>query len=346
MHDPVTTCVRNKSFARRCAVSPRKIINNVIHNCTGFYSSRTTACCPRLHFKQEEKKSSSYENADHEPIHPWSKPSLWRLFSTSVKTVSSQNADQSERARLIEKPVTAIKWKMIRPGETRTWCPRRRKTLCSLSRSSWGFSDAYEHPVYNQPQAGNDCLTQDAGFTSKTQTRLYLRSRIASERSNSCPFECILDVFIWIIRFRTWPWGSRVRLLCCNVCVCVFIYWCLELNKQIASVSRSGCLGTAGALIYGLRAFKQGKTRQSQLLMRTRIFAQGFTVVAIVVGVAAAALKPRQWNESGFTSGCLFFPPTAHVSDCNWLIKKRGAFWVFFGSFLGRSLLYWRVSGL
>ncbi|XP_060757160.1 HIG1 domain family member 2A, mitochondrial [Neoarius graeffei] len=55
-----------------------------------------------------------------------------------------------------------------------------------------------------------------------------------------------------------------------------------------------GCLGTAGALIYGLRAFKQGKTRQSQLLMRTRIFAQGFTVVAIIVGVAAAALKPRQ----------------------------------------------------
>ncbi|XP_062875062.1 HIG1 domain family member 2A, mitochondrial [Trichomycterus rosablanca] len=55
-----------------------------------------------------------------------------------------------------------------------------------------------------------------------------------------------------------------------------------------------GCLGTAGALIYGLRAFKQGKTRQSQLLMRTRIFAQGFTVVAIIVGVAAAALKPKQ----------------------------------------------------
>uniref|UniRef100_A0AAY5EGT0 HIG1 domain-containing protein n=2 Tax=Electrophorus electricus TaxID=8005 RepID=A0AAY5EGT0_ELEEL len=54
-----------------------------------------------------------------------------------------------------------------------------------------------------------------------------------------------------------------------------------------------GCLGTAGVLMYGLRAFKQGKTRQSQLLMRTRIFAQGFTVVAIIVGVAAAAMKPK-----------------------------------------------------
>ncbi|XP_072549172.1 HIG1 domain family member 2A, mitochondrial [Salminus brasiliensis] len=55
-----------------------------------------------------------------------------------------------------------------------------------------------------------------------------------------------------------------------------------------------GCLGTAGALIYGLRAFKHGKTRQSQLLMRTRIFAQGFTVVAIIVGVAVTALKSKQ----------------------------------------------------
>ncbi|XP_003445914.1 HIG1 domain family member 2A, mitochondrial [Oreochromis niloticus] len=55
-----------------------------------------------------------------------------------------------------------------------------------------------------------------------------------------------------------------------------------------------GCLGTAGALIYGLRAFHQGKTRQSQLLMRGRIFAQGFTVVAIIVGVFATALKPKQ----------------------------------------------------
>ncbi|XP_015232375.1 PREDICTED: HIG1 domain family member 2A, mitochondrial [Cyprinodon variegatus] len=55
-----------------------------------------------------------------------------------------------------------------------------------------------------------------------------------------------------------------------------------------------GCLGTAGALLYGLRAFHQGKTRQSQMLMRGRIFAQGFTVVAIVVGVFATALKPKQ----------------------------------------------------
>ncbi|KAM7389550.1 hypothetical protein PAMP_023520 [Pampus punctatissimus] len=55
-----------------------------------------------------------------------------------------------------------------------------------------------------------------------------------------------------------------------------------------------GCLGTAGALLYGLRAFHQGKTRRSQLMMRGRIFAQGFTVVAIIFGVFATALKPKQ----------------------------------------------------
>uniref|UniRef100_UPI0037E90F0E HIG1 domain family member 2A, mitochondrial n=1 Tax=Semicossyphus pulcher TaxID=241346 RepID=UPI0037E90F0E len=55
-----------------------------------------------------------------------------------------------------------------------------------------------------------------------------------------------------------------------------------------------GCVGTAGALMYGLRAFHQGKTRQSQLLMRGRIFAQGFTVVAIIFGVFATAVKPKQ----------------------------------------------------
>ncbi|XP_076018907.1 HIG1 domain family member 2A, mitochondrial [Genypterus blacodes] len=55
-----------------------------------------------------------------------------------------------------------------------------------------------------------------------------------------------------------------------------------------------GCLGTAGALTYGLRAFLKGNTRQSQMLMRGRIFAQGFTVVAIVVGVFVTAVKPKE----------------------------------------------------
>ncbi|XP_058505798.1 HIG1 domain family member 2A, mitochondrial [Solea solea] len=54
-----------------------------------------------------------------------------------------------------------------------------------------------------------------------------------------------------------------------------------------------GCLATAGVLMYGLRAFQQGNTKGSQLLMRGRIAAQGFTVVALVVGVLATAVKSK-----------------------------------------------------
>lgn len=66
----------------------------------------------------------------------------------------------------------------------------------------------------------------------------------------------------------------------------------------------TGCLGTAGALMYGLRAFRLGKTRHSQLSMRARIFAQGFTVVAIIVGVVNSALKPKQWAEEAVVLWC------------------------------------------
>ncbi|XP_004371362.1 HIG1 domain family member 2A, mitochondrial [Trichechus manatus latirostris] len=54
-----------------------------------------------------------------------------------------------------------------------------------------------------------------------------------------------------------------------------------------------GCLGTAAALGYGLYCFHRGQSRRSQLMMRTRIAAQGFTVAAILVGLAVSAMKPR-----------------------------------------------------
>uniref|UniRef100_A0A8D0GHF1 HIG1 domain-containing protein n=1 Tax=Sphenodon punctatus TaxID=8508 RepID=A0A8D0GHF1_SPHPU len=55
-----------------------------------------------------------------------------------------------------------------------------------------------------------------------------------------------------------------------------------------------GCLGTAGVLTYGLICFKRGNTQQSQIMMRARILAQGFTLVALLVGVAATAFKKRK----------------------------------------------------
>ncbi|KAG8234205.1 hypothetical protein J437_LFUL013802 [Ladona fulva] len=52
-----------------------------------------------------------------------------------------------------------------------------------------------------------------------------------------------------------------------------------------------GCLATAGALSYGLWSFRTGNRKMSQYMMRTRIAAQGFTLVALVVGIVMAAAK-------------------------------------------------------
>ncbi|KAM8993543.1 HIG1 domain family member 2A, mitochondrial [Ara ararauna] len=55
-----------------------------------------------------------------------------------------------------------------------------------------------------------------------------------------------------------------------------------------------GCLCTVGVLTYGLINFKRGDTRKSQLMMRARILAQGFTFAALLGGMAAAAVKSRK----------------------------------------------------
>ncbi|XP_030379827.1 HIG1 domain family member 2A, mitochondrial [Scaptodrosophila lebanonensis] len=46
-----------------------------------------------------------------------------------------------------------------------------------------------------------------------------------------------------------------------------------------------GCLATTAALTVGLYNFRTGNRQMSQLMMRTRIAAQGFTVLALIVGV-------------------------------------------------------------
>lgn len=54
-----------------------------------------------------------------------------------------------------------------------------------------------------------------------------------------------------------------------------------------------GCLATVGALSYGLWSFRQGRTRMSQYMMRTRIVAQGFTIMAFIVGLALSTSKVK-----------------------------------------------------
>lgn len=50
-------------------------------------------------------------------------------------------------------------------------------------------------------------------------------------------------------------------------------------------------MATFLALSFGLHSFRKGDRRMSQLMMRTRIAAQGFTVVALIVGVGMSLRK-------------------------------------------------------
>ncbi|NXM60481.1 HIG2A protein, partial [Illadopsis cleaveri] len=54
-----------------------------------------------------------------------------------------------------------------------------------------------------------------------------------------------------------------------------------------------GCLCTVGILAYGIICFHKGYTRRSQLMMRARVLAQGFTIVSLVGGMMATAVKSR-----------------------------------------------------
>ncbi|KFM11972.1 hypothetical protein AS27_11948, partial [Aptenodytes forsteri] len=55
----------------------------------------------------------------------------------------------------------------------------------------------------------------------------------------------------------------------------------------------AGCLCTVGVLTYGLISFQRGNTRRSQLMMRARILAQGFTFAALLGGMVVTAMKSR-----------------------------------------------------
>uniref|UniRef100_A0A8C8S050 HIG1 domain-containing protein n=1 Tax=Pelusios castaneus TaxID=367368 RepID=A0A8C8S050_9SAUR len=53
-------------------------------------------------------------------------------------------------------------------------------------------------------------------------------------------------------------------------------------------------LGVWGrALTYGLICFRKGNVRRSQQMMRARVLAQGFTITAVIVGVAVTAMKSK-----------------------------------------------------
>ena len=52
-------------------------------------------------------------------------------------------------------------------------------------------------------------------------------------------------------------------------------------------------LATTLALSFGLNAMRKGNKAKSQMMMRARIYAQGFTIFAILGGIfLAAKIKP------------------------------------------------------
>ncbi|XP_063148187.1 HIG1 domain family member 2A, mitochondrial [Candoia aspera] len=55
-----------------------------------------------------------------------------------------------------------------------------------------------------------------------------------------------------------------------------------------------GCIGTAGILTYGLICFMRNNPQKSQMMMRARVLAQGFTVASLLVGVVFTNLKPSK----------------------------------------------------
>ena len=55
----------------------------------------------------------------------------------------------------------------------------------------------------------------------------------------------------------------------------------------------AGVLLTTFALSYGLWQMKTGDRKMSQKMMRLRIFGQGFTVVAVLAGVAYGTAQKK-----------------------------------------------------
>lgn len=55
-----------------------------------------------------------------------------------------------------------------------------------------------------------------------------------------------------------------------------------------------GAFATLGVLSFGLWNFRLGKRKMSQKMMRLRIAAQGFTVVALIGGMFLAASSPSK----------------------------------------------------
>lgn len=74
-----------------------------------------------------------------------------------------------------------------------------------------------------------------------------------------------------------------------------------NLFSSIIQLCIIGCALTAGALSYGMYQMKTGNRHMSQRMMRLRILAQGFTVVALLFGVLNTA-NAKKHSDSTLSS--------------------------------------------
>ena len=74
---------------------------------------------------------------------------------------------------------------------------------------------------------------------------------------------------------------------------------CMLLTPFNVFFQRPGALATVGALSYGLFSFVRGDARMQQYMMRTRVAAQGGTLIAVAAGVTY--MLYRDHNNSGKT---------------------------------------------
>lgn len=67
-----------------------------------------------------------------------------------------------------------------------------------------------------------------------------------------------------------------------------------RIDEKAESCVILGSVATAVVLGYGLWCFRNGNRKMSQIMMRTRVAVQGFTVFALLAGIGLSAKKVRE----------------------------------------------------
>ena len=96
-----------------------------------------------------------------------------------------------------------------------------------------------------------------------------------------------LSKVLWACKCRNWLIGYKEGY--CVRCS-------LKLFGIIFCFRHPGALATVGALSYGLYSFIRGDAQMQQYMMRSRVAAQGGTLIAVIVGVTYMLYKDRNKN--------------------------------------------------